>query len=89
MQIVTFALCNRRHRVLYASSCLLCLMQVYIEASQTTKQMAATKTVQELLGTLGYVAEDVLVVVNGSVVMEDEPLKEEDEVKILAVVSGG
>jgi thiamine biosynthesis protein ThiS len=45
--------------------------------------------VQQLLKQLDLLPESVLVVRNGTLVTEDQRLLEEDEVKIVAVVSGG
>lgn len=45
--------------------------------------------VQQLLKRLDLLPESVLVVRNGTLVTEDQRLLAEDEVKIVAVVSGG
>lgn len=45
--------------------------------------------VEDLLKTLGINPSEVVPVKNGVIVTEKEPLREEDEVKLLSVVSGG
>ena len=47
------------------------------------------KDVKGMLEEVGIMKNTVIVVVNNKVVSEDYKFKEEDEVKILSVVSGG
>lgn len=48
-----------------------------------------TLTVAQLLNRIDILPESVLVVRNGQLVTEDQFLKPEDTVKIVAVISGG
>ena len=63
-------------------------MNVFIERENATKEVAAT-TVSELLQQLQINPETVLITKNGTLVPEDEPLNDSDNVKILSVISGG
>jgi sulfur carrier protein ThiS len=54
-----------------------------------TWEFDETMFVQQLLKRLDLLPESVLVVRNGTLVTEDQRLLSEDEVKIIAVVSGG
>lgn len=63
-------------------------MRVFIERTREEKEVAAC-SVQELLVSLSIVADEVLVMRNGTLVTEDEQLAGSDEVKILSVISGG
>jgi len=48
-----------------------------------------TLTVSQMLNLIGVLPESVLVLRNGALVTEDQPLKAEDDVKVVAVISGG
>ncbi|HZX11867.1 MAG TPA: MoaD/ThiS family protein [Candidatus Nanoarchaeia archaeon] len=63
-------------------------MRVFLEKSKEEKEVNAV-SVKELLKVLKLNPTTVLVVANGRLVTEDAPLRKEDEVKILSVVSGG
>ncbi len=63
-------------------------MKVYLEKENKYKTCKAT-TCKELLTTLKINPNTVIVIKNGVPIMEDEKLKETDDIKILSVVSGG
>lgn len=46
-------------------------------------------TVVQMLKRIGLLPESVLVVRNGELVTEDQHLEPEDQVKVVAVISGG
>jgi sulfur carrier protein ThiS len=46
-------------------------------------------TARDTLKKLGVNAESVLIVVNGKIVTDDVILREDDQIKLVAVVSGG
>lgn len=64
-------------------------MKIYIERTKENKELNFNGLVQELLDTLKILSENVLVVRNGKIITEDEKLTNNDEIKILSVVSGG
>jgi len=68
-------------------------MQVttYIERTKEQKNILLpnTATVNDLLAKLSLNPVAVLVVRKGSVLIEDQLLRDKDELKILSVVSGG
>ncbi|MDK2849399.1 MAG: sulfur carrier protein [Candidatus Woesearchaeota archaeon] len=47
------------------------------------------KTVPDLLKQLNLNPQEVVVVKNDEIVLGDEPMSEQDDVKILSVISGG
>lgn len=63
-------------------------MKVFIEREDKVKVLKA-KTVKELLKKLGINPITVLVSKNNELVAEDEKLSDDDDVKIISVVSGG
>ncbi|MBU2638188.1 MAG: MoaD/ThiS family protein [Nanoarchaeota archaeon] len=63
-------------------------MKVYIEKTGKTVNVKAA-SVNALLKKLNINPVTVLVVKNGTLVTEDAKLSEKDQIKILAVVSGG
>ena len=63
-------------------------MRVHIEKKNQIVQHNPCK-VEELLINLDINPDTVLVAKNGEVVLLDEELSENDEIKILSVVSGG
>lgn len=63
-------------------------MKVFIEKENKTKDIKA-KTVKEVLEKLKINSESVLTVVNDELVTEDKKLNDQDNIKILEVVSGG
>lgn len=64
-------------------------MKIYIERTKENKQINFGGSVQELLDNLGILSETVLVVKEGTIITEDEMLSNDDDIKILSVVSGG
>lgn len=66
-------------------------MKVFIERENKTTDIPLEKEIncRELLKQLKISRESVILVKNGSVCLEDEVLKDSDELKILSVVSGG
>ena len=64
-------------------------MKVYIEHKDEKIELKFTGTVKELLGKLKINPEEVLSTRNGELLLEDENLSDDDEIKLLSVVSGG
>ncbi len=64
-------------------------MRVVFEREKKEKELSFQGTVKELLAELGVAANTVLVVRGDAVLVGDDLLKEEDEVRILSVISGG
>ena len=64
-------------------------MQVFIESENRTKSLKFEGRVSELLKKLEINSETVLVSVNDELVTEEDDLKDEDDVKLLSVISGG
>ena len=64
-------------------------MNIYIDKDQTKKEINFTGTVKELLDKLKVNIETVIVVRNNELLNEDEKLINNDNIKILSVVSGG
>lgn len=64
-------------------------MKVFIEPENETKEIEFSGTVSELLKKLNINPETVIAAKNDELVPEDEELKDGDEVKLLAVISGG
>ncbi len=62
---------------------------MHVTYRNKTWEFDETMFVQQLLKRLDLLPESVLVVRNGTLVTEDQRLLPEDEVKIVAVVSGG
>ena len=64
-------------------------MELFIEKTNTRKDMKFSGTVSKLLAKLKLNPESVVVVKNNEIVTEDEPLSDSDSVELLSVVSGG
>ena len=64
-------------------------MKVYIEKEQKRVEIAKSCTGAELLKQLEIPETTVLIVRNGEVALPDENLKEDDDIQLLSVVSGG
>ncbi len=64
-------------------------MNIFIEKDNNTIRHDKPCTVDELLTFLHINASSVIVVKNNEVVLQDEPLELDDDVKILSVISGG
>jgi len=63
-------------------------MKVYIEKLDQFKEVDA-KTVKELLKKLEINPTTVIVTVNDELVTDEVKIKENDEIKLLSVISGG
>ena len=69
-------------------------MKAYIEKEDRllefkSDELKNMQNIRELLDRLKINASTVLTVRNGEVVLEDESLEDDDEIKILSVISGG
>ena len=64
-------------------------MQVFIERENLNKNLKFNGKVLKLLEKLKLNPSAVLVARNNGLVTEDDELKDNDEVKILSVISGG
>lgn len=64
-------------------------MKLFIEKENKSKNMKFEGTVKDLLSRLKIIPENVVVAVNAEIVTPDTKIKEDDEVKILSVISGG
>ena len=63
-------------------------MKVYLGKTDQTKELSAS-SVKDLLSQLKINSTTVIVSKNGELVTEETSLKEDDEVKIIPVISGG
>jgi len=64
-------------------------MDIYIEKADKIVQIPGSMSGKELLKELSINPETVLIVQNGTVVLDTDMLDDTDEVKILSVISGG
>ena len=64
-------------------------MEIFIESENRTRSLKFDGRVSELLKKLGINSETVLVSANDELVTEEDELKDDDEVKLLSVISGG
>lgn len=64
-------------------------MKIYIERTKENKEIDFCGTVDELLKKLSILAETVLVVKENIIITEDEEVTNNDQIKILSVISGG
>ena len=64
-------------------------MKIYIQKTQKKKEMNFKGSVLKLLQNLKINPETVIVTANGTLVTEEDKLKDSDDVEILQVVSGG
>lgn len=64
-------------------------MKVFIERENKNKQIKFNGTVSQLLHQLKLNSSTVLVAKNNTLVTEGDKLSDNDEVKILSVISGG
>ena len=64
-------------------------MKLFLERTKETIEKDFQGTVKELVLSLGMNTEELLVVKNGELVTEDEQVTNEDELKLLSVISGG
>lgn len=64
-------------------------MRVYYDKTRENHVLDFKGSAQELLEKLNINSETVVVTKNGAIITEDEELSNDDEIKILSVVSGG
>ena len=64
-------------------------MEVFIESENKKKRIRFKGSASQLLEFLKINPETVIIAKNDELVTEDERLMDEDEVKILSVISGG
>ncbi len=64
-------------------------MKVFIERSSKTTEMKFSGTAVQLVKKLKLNPEEVLVVKNDVLVTEEEKISDNDNVKVLSVISGG
>lgn len=63
-------------------------MKVYVEKQDKLLELEK-KSIKELLDELKINPNTVIIVKNNEIVLEDEELDDNDEIKILSVISGG
>ena len=63
-------------------------INVFIERSNQNKRVNA-KNIPEILNKLSINPQTVIIVKNGELITDNEPLKNNDKVKLLSVISGG
>ena len=59
------------------------------ESREKTIELGNNATIKELLKKMGINPVTVIVSKNNDVVLEDEKLKDKDDIKIISVISGG
>ena len=64
-------------------------MRVYLEAKDAYEDVPSCTTGKELLAYLDLSPSSVILTKNGKVILSDASLEENDEIKILEVISGG
>lgn len=64
-------------------------MKVFIEKDGRTLERDFSGKVKSLLNELKIDSNNVLVVVNGELITEEDSVKNSDSVRILSVISGG
>lgn len=63
-------------------------MKVFIERTNEYKETEA-KTIKELLNQLKINPTTIIITKNNELIAEDSEIKENDEIKLLSVISGG
>ena len=63
-------------------------MKVFIERTKEIKELSAS-SISDLLKQLELSIEEVLITRNGKLITQDTSISEDDELKILSVISGG
>lgn len=64
-------------------------MKIFVEKENKLIEKTFEGIASSLLNELDVVLEDVLIIRNGELVTEDEFLNNDDEIKLLSVISGG
>jgi sulfur carrier protein ThiS len=64
-------------------------MKIFIEREKKSRDMKFNGKAKQLLDALGIVSEDVIISRNDEIVTLDDKLNDKDDIKILAVISGG
>ncbi len=64
-------------------------MKIYIESQNKNLELKFKGKVSELVKKLKIIPESCLIIRNNELVTDDEKLKDDDDIKILSVVSGG
>lgn len=66
-------------------------VSVFVDRENTTKKMILAKNsiVRDILKELSINPITVIVARNNELILEDEPLNDNDKIKILSVISGG
>jgi sulfur carrier protein ThiS len=64
-------------------------MEVYNERTKETIKLEFNGSGKELLEKIHILVEDVLIIKNNSLVTEEEELTNDDQIKLLSVISGG
>ena len=64
-------------------------VKISIERTRELIEKDFSGPAKELLALLNINLEEVLIIKNGSLVTEDEELSNDDDIKLLSVVSGG
>ena len=64
-------------------------MRVYYDKTREQRVLDFTGRAEALLEQLKINAETVVITKNGTIITEDEELTNDDDIKILSVVSGG
>lgn len=64
-------------------------MKVYYDKTRETQELEFRGTAGELLEKLDINSETVVITQNGTIITQDDEVANEDEIKLLSVVSGG
>ena len=64
-------------------------MKVFIEKTKEEKELSFSGSCSALLEELGVNPEEVLVVKNKELVSLDDVVEDDDEIRLLSVISGG
>jgi thiamine biosynthesis protein ThiS len=64
-------------------------MKIFIERPEKNLEIEFEGNAAELLEKIGINSEEVILSRNGEIITLDQNLKNEDEIKVLSVVSGG
>ena len=64
-------------------------MKIFLEKTKEEKTISFNGTCAELLEKLNINSEEVIIVKNNELVSLEEPCEDNDEIRLLSVVSGG